>query len=153
MLLPGTQNYVNAQPFQEGQAIGVQASGADVGTFETSVTAPMQATVTSRFDQTTLAAGQPLILTWSPATSGVIRVRGFYGTDGDSNYLDCPLDGASGTGTISAAAIAGFGGGILRLYAESSTRLHVSDWDVDVSITFDALWSDGTFAQGLLKVD
>jgi hypothetical protein len=131
----------------------VSAPGSSVPAFNTTLVAPQQAVITSRFDSASVPAGQPLTLTWTGTVSGVVRLTAFAGTDGDFNYLDCDLDAAPGTGMISSAALKAFGGGLVRLYAADLIDVSVDHWTLEVSVGFDAVWPDGTFAQGLLRVE
>lgn len=152
-VVPAGSWWVTANPFKGGTAIEILGSGAEIPAFDLSVVAPMQATITSRFDMERVPAGEPLVLTWSGNSLGHIIVNGFYGTDGPFNYVRCALDAAPGTGSISRAAMDAFGGGVLRLSSEASLAANVEGWNLDVAVVLDAIWEDGTFAQGVPHFD
>jgi hypothetical protein len=151
----GQQGLFEASTFEAGEEITVSAPGGSVPAFTTNLSVPKQAVITSRFDSATVPAGQPLTLTWTGPETGVVRVTAFAGTDGAFSFIVCDLPAGPGIGTISYAALHAFGGGggVVRIYVADIVELSLEHWTIEVSVGFDAIWPDGSFAQGLLRVE
>lgn len=145
--LPAGQTSGSASELVANETIAISAAGSDVPAFDTTLVVPPQATITSRFDQTPPPVGEDLTITWTGANAGVVEVYGFSGIDGDFGFINCALDASNGSGTISRAAIDRAGGGLLRFYNSSTATITIGAWTIEVSVGFDAIWPDRTYAQ------
>lgn len=147
--LPPGQTSGSASELVANETIEISAAGSDVPPFDTSLVVPAQATITSRFDQTPPPVGEDLTITWIGPNAGVVEVYGFSGIDGDFGFINCALDASNGSGTISRAAIDRAGGGLLRFSNSSSATITIGAWTIEVSVGFDAIWPDRTYAQAI----
>jgi len=142
---PHNADWHDAVAFDEGQAIPMSIDGAgSLPPMTTSVVAPSQITITSRFD-TPVPPMTDYTLTWTGGTTGVVDLEVSYGTDGDFMLLSCRFQAASGQGTITAAALAAYGfDGLLGVSVSDVTTEEVANWVVDFVVSFDSL-TPGTF--------
>jgi hypothetical protein len=152
----GMYSSVTASPtqlFNEGATLTVNAAGGVVPAFNGSLTAP------SRVLITTPAQGAGTIsvdrtkgftVAWSGSSAGDVVVY-LDGGAGRGTQLTCQFAASGGTGTIPAAALqllpAGSGG--YSMSTETSSTVRAGDWAVQLSATFEAVWSqDQTIVSG-----
>jgi len=139
-VVPRNADWHDAVAFSGGEAITMAIDGTGaLPPMSTSVVAPAQVTITSRFD-TPVPPMTDYTVTWTGGTTGVVELGVDYGTDGDFMLLNCRFPAAAEQGTISAAALAAFGfDGTMGIGVSNVTTVESAHWTVDFTVTFYAL--------------
>jgi hypothetical protein len=151
---PGTIESHDVGEISGGQPVtfAIDGTGA-VPAMSASVVAPTQVTITSNFDGVRIPATSDYVLTWTGATTGTVELDVSYGIDGDFTLVDCAFPAAPGQGTISMAALQRMPyGGLARLDVSDAATQQAGAWTIDFLVGYDAVWADGSYAQGILDV-
>ena len=151
---PGTVEYYDVNDISPGQPVTFSIAGTEaVPAMSASVSAPSQVTITSNFNGVRIPATSDYSLTWTGATTGTLDLGVSYGIDGDFTLIDCSFPAAPGEGTISMAALQLFPyGGLARLSVSNAVTQQTGAWTIIFRVGYDALWADGSYAQGILDV-
>jgi hypothetical protein len=143
-VMPPLADWHDAVAFSEGEnlAMSIDGTGA-VPAMATSVVAPSQVTITSRFD-TPVPPMTDYTMTWTGGTTGIVELGVSSGIDGDFMLLNCRFPAAAGQGTITAAALAAYGfDGMMGVSVSNITTEQAANWTVDFAVRFYALTSTG----------
>ncbi len=151
---PGSVEWHHVGDFAAGQTVTLATDGTGaVPALSASVVAPTQVTVTSRFGSMAIPSASDYELTWTGGTTGTVHLGVSSGVDGDFTLLDCSFPAAPGRGTISAATLQAFhSSGLARIDASSVATQQAANWTIDFIVGYDALWTDGSFAQANFTV-
>jgi hypothetical protein len=151
---PGTVENYDVNDISPGQPVTFAIAGTEaVPTMSASVQAPSQVTITSNFDGTRISKSTDYQLTWTGATTGTIGLNVETGIDGDFGFVNCSFPAASGSATLSTAALQMFpSGGDAAFDVTNAVTQQAGAWTIVFGVGYDALWSDGSFAQGVLNI-
>lgn len=151
---PGFVEFHGVGDVVAGQLVTFAVDGTGVvPAMSASVLAPSQVTITSDFRGTTISSGSDFVLTWTGGTTGTLDIGDVLGIDGDFTLIDCSFPAAAGSGVISMAALQKTpGGGLTRIGVSNDATEQAGEWTIDFEVGYDALWPDGSFAQGVLNV-
>jgi hypothetical protein len=143
-----TQYNAMAALFEGGEHATVSAPGAELEAFSATLTTPKRPTMTSPITAVTDTLAIPrthdFTATWVATTSPIVVE--VIGSDGGS--LRCLYDGAAGSGTIPASALALLspGSGGYSMLAVTDTVVTSGDWEITISCYFLANLPDGSLA-------
>lgn len=134
--------------FVEGESIQVSTTGATVPKFETAIVMPARA-VASRPSSLVISRADPFNMSWTGG-SGDVVVYFSYGLGG----TNCHFPADAGVGTVPAEVMAMlFEGskGYLTVVTRNEVALSAPPWDVHVSTSQNAVWSDGSVADVMVE--
>jgi hypothetical protein len=140
-----------------GVTITVSAPGGDVPAFSAQLPAPAVVTIP---DATSVAIGtathgQDIALTWQGGGACQATFE-FFERRGDTTYdAVCAFPSTDGSGTIPAAALAGFPGGTDPSYTFTctvTTNLTAGDWAIEIRALADARTPAGNTSEGAITL-
>jgi hypothetical protein len=146
--------------WSDGADITVDAKGADVPAFNTTLSGPGAVALTSPSwpgpgESLAIDRSQDMVFSWDNGGSGDVQVMISTVAGSKTATLTCKFKAADGGGTISAATMGKLvptSTGSISVSAVSSTVVNAGDWKVTVSATSPASNDSGMPASGLANV-